>query len=118
MTEVNELLLALSKLETLQATSRDIHPDQRKDVLGMRRLITEQQAKLFTLAANVFEQSSQREDFRLVASSYRSAIADHFGSWPIVTIDRSDATYLASLARFRECQDDFAKWIRKAVLNA
>jgi chromosome condensin MukBEF ATPase and DNA-binding subunit MukB len=109
-----ELLRALLELEALQTKSRALRPDQKHDILAMRRLIAEQNARISPLGDTAFERTEDRDAFRREHSTLRAAIAHHMASWPVVAIDLGNPAYIASLGLIREAYQSFFSWVRNA----
>ena len=115
MPSKSQLLHVLDELDALLELSRALDPDMKREILALRRRITEQKNNVLSMSALTFDTLGEREDCRRELARYRSSIAAHFGTWPIVAIDRNDQDYSASVARFRESHRCFSEWARTAL---
>lgn len=105
MSAESELLTAVDQLEELLRLSSSIGDntflEDRKAALQIRREITEQNARIMSLAGTASSSEAWRSGFLKQASSLRTEVSSHLSEWPISSVEVSDPRYLASLGRLR-----------------
>ncbi|RYY26104.1 MAG: hypothetical protein EOP62_11525 [Sphingomonadales bacterium] len=109
---VNALEDALARSAKLGEVDFDAH---RKDAVELRRLIAAQNSAIASLGDDAFETPESRQAFRNEFSKMRSAMAFHQASWPVVSVDRENPSYVASLRSIRETNRIFITWVRSAL---
>lgn len=119
VTEREALIKAVDDLETALQDSQDLadanFKENRKEGINLRRLIAEKVAAVGALGGHAFKETAQADAFRREFSSMRSALAYHQASWPIVSIDHEDQSYLDSVRSLRERNIKFIDWVRTAL---
>jgi hypothetical protein len=86
----------------------------RKVAVTLRRRIAEQIATVSEAGELVFNALERRSEFRTRISRMKTAMALHQASYPIVSIDRRDPDYRASVAvaALRAANGSFFDWVR------
>lgn len=110
----NEVKAAVADLEETLRLSRRLDvgfDDRRKEAIEQRRDISEKLARLSS-AAQAIPDIHARSTFLSALSKMRAALAVHQASWPIVTIDQTNPTYLASIKAARSAYEQFFDWVR------
>lgn len=118
-----ELLDELSRLERLQADLAAVasrtDAERARDLIRLRRLLSEQIGCLGPIAERYFEERGDAgltQQFRHHFSTMRSRAATHQANWPAVRLDEADDSYQLSARAVREANRTFVAWI-KGVLK-
>lgn len=111
----DDLIKAVSDLESTLLRSAELPLDQRMEMVQVRRQIGKHMSAIANLGPRVFERPERETAFRNELSRMRSAMALHQGAWPIVSADFDNHEYLRSLRSTREANRFFISWIRAAL---
>ncbi len=112
----SDLLRIVAELEATLRQSAEL-PDRsdnadRKAAVALRRRMAEHIAAAAEAGELLFGALSRRSEFRSRISRMRTVMALHQASYPIVSIDRRDPAYRASVAALRAANEGFFKWVR------
>ena len=122
MKDPEPLLRAISDLEGVlfQCVSivAENAEDHRREMIQIRRSLTQQTSDVLALGLETFEDEESREAFRASHSKLRTAIALHQSSWPLSSFKPDDPSYEASLRGMRIAYEDFIASVRATLRKA
>lgn len=118
----NDVLKEVDHLERVQAElaeiSRRTDDERLRELIQLRRRLSEQIARVGKIAERYFEESGAPDlvqEFRKHFTNMRSKAATHQASWPAVRLNEADEQYQQSSRAVREANKAFVSWIRRAL---
>ena len=118
-----EVLQELAKLEHVQLeiakVSRRTDSERARDLIRLRRALSEQIGRVGTIAGGYFDESGRPElvqQFRGHFSTMRTQAATHQANWPAVRLDEADAEFQRSAQAVREANRTFVGWMKSALV--
>ncbi len=122
MTTPEPLLRSIRNLEGVlfQCISivTDNTEDHRREMIQIRRSLTQQTSDVLALGLETFEAEKSRVAFRASHSKLRTAMALHQSIWPVSSFRPADPTYEASLCNMRIAYEDFIASVRATLRKA
>ena len=122
MTTRAEVLEELSRLEQVQVelagVARRTDAARARDLIRLRRLLSEQIGRMGQVAERYFEAAGEPGrtlQFRNHFSKMRSRAATHQANWPAVMLAEADEEYQRSARAVREANRAFVAWMRQAL---
>lgn len=117
-----EVLNELARLEQVQAELAAVagrtDAQRGRDLIRLRRQLSEQIGRLGELAGRYFEGIGDPEltrQFRTHLSTMRSRAATHQANWPAVRLAEADDEFQRSALAVREANRAFVTWMRRAL---
>jgi len=115
----SEVLNEVDHLEKVQAELAAIASrtdDERlRELINLRRRLSEQIARVGKVAERYFEGSGTPDlvhEFRTRFTNMRSKAATHQANWPAVRLNETDEHYPQSARAVREANRAFVAWMR------
>jgi hypothetical protein len=112
----------LDRLEQVQkdlaAVSSRTDPERARDLIRLRRELSQQIRRMGHVAEGYFEakgDAQAMQQFRERFSTMRSRAATHQADWPAVRLDEADESYHQSARAVREANRAFVAWMRQVL---
>jgi hypothetical protein len=118
----DQVLKEVDYLEKVQADlaaiSKRTDDERLRELIHLRRRLSEQIARVGKIAERYFEESGAPDRvqlFRTHFTNMRSKAATHQANWPAVRLNAADEQYQQSSRAVREANRAFVAWIRGAL---
>ena len=114
---INALEATLGELNRI---ARRSDADRKRDLVAMRRILSERIGMLPDAATQPgapFADPPLSDEFQARFSKMRSAVALHQATWSVVLIDDAPDSYRASAAHATATTRDFILWARAALTS-
>jgi transposase len=109
----------IDRLEKVQAELAAIanrtDEERKRELIGLRRKLSEQIARVGEVAERFFSQANNPElvkEFRRNSTNMRSKAASHQANWPAIRLDEADEEYQSSARTVRDANRALVAWIR------
>jgi transposase len=109
----------IDRLEKVQAELAAIanrtDEERKRELIGLRRKLSEQIARVGEVAERFFSQANNPElvkEFRRNSTNMRSKAASHQANWPAIRLDEADEEYQRSARTVRDANRALVAWIR------
>ena len=115
LNEVDDLEKVQAQLALISSRTDDA---RLRELIQLRRQLSEQIARVGKIAERYFEESGAPDvihEFRSHFTNMRSKAATHQANWPAVRLNEADEHYRQSSRAVREANKAFVSWIRQKL---
>jgi hypothetical protein len=116
LNEVDYLEKVQAELAAIASRTDD---ERLRELIHLRRRLSEQIARVGKIAERYFEESGAPDRvqlFRTHFTTMRSKAATHQANWPAVRLNEADEQYQQSSRAVREANRAFVAWMRGALM--